>query len=162
MPDVLTLLKAMAAALRGPAPLDWASIAPIIGLRFDGVRPIGRSGAASAIEGGSLIKEGIPVDGVIFQAPRPQISLLFADKTLSEPDISARQFAAIQHIAESRTGRGYAIVFMIGDVSCAILVTEPGAFIDGLTVSDPGPNGQTKQRSITDARETLQTKATPA
>jgi hypothetical protein len=162
MPDFLALLKAMAAALRGPAPLDWASIAPIIGLRFDGTRPVGRSGAASVTEGGSLIKEGIPIDGVIFQAPRPQIWLLFPDKALSEPDISAQRFAADQRIAESRTGRGYAIVFTIGGVSCAILVTEPGAFVDGLTVSDPGPTGQAKQPSIADARKALQTKDAPA
>jgi hypothetical protein len=124
MPDLLTLLQAMAAALRGPGPLDWATIAPSIGLRFDGVRAIGRSSSASAIEGGTLIQEGLPVDGVIFQAPRPQISLLFPDKTPSDPNFCARQFAADQHIAESRTGRGRAIVFSIGDVTCAILVTE--------------------------------------
>jgi hypothetical protein len=151
IPDLLTLLEAMATALRRPGPLDWATIAPIIGLRFDGVRAIGRSSAASAIEGGTLIKEGLSVDGVIFPAPRPQISLLFPDKTPSDPNFSARQFAADQHIAESRTGRGHAIVFSLGDVKCAILVTEPGAFITGLTVSFQGASGEARRSSIGDA-----------
>lgn len=139
MPDLLALLKAMAVALRQPAPLDWASVAPLIGIHFDGVRPISRSGAASAIEGGGLVENDLPVDGVIVLPPRPEISLRFPGKALSEPDISGRQFAADQRIVDSRSGRGYAIVFPIGGVSCAILVTEPGAFIDGVTVSDPRP-----------------------
>ncbi len=153
MPDYLALLKAMAAALRSGGPLDWACIAPIIGLRFDGVRSIGRTGSASAIEGGTLIKDGLPVDGVIFQAPRPKISLLFPDKALREPNIAVRQFAADQRIAKSRAGGGYSIVFTIDDVTCAVLVKEPGAFIDGLTVSDPGSPGQTRQGSSGNARE---------
>jgi hypothetical protein len=142
MPDLPTLLKATAAALRSPGPLDWVSIAPTLGLRFHGVRAVGHSGSASAIEGGRLIKEGLPVDGVIFRAPRPQISLLFPDKTLSEPNIFTYRFAADQHIAESRGGRGHSIVFAIGDVTCAILVTEPGAFVAGLTASFQRPSGE--------------------
>lgn len=159
MPDLLTLLETMAAALRSPGPLDWATIAPIIGLRIDGVRSIGQTGSASAIEGGTLVKDGLPVDGVMFQAPRSQISLLFPDKTLSEPNISVQRFAADQHIVESRTGRGYAIVFTIDDVSCAILVTEPGSFIDGVTVSDAKPSGQARQRSHGGAEQPPQSEA---
>ena len=75
--NVLTLLKAMAASLKDPRPLDWASIAPIIGARYQGVRPVGRYGSASAIEGGTLIDGDRPVDGVAVQSPPRRISLLF-------------------------------------------------------------------------------------
>ncbi len=61
MPDLLTLLTATATALRSPSPSDWASIASLIGLRYDGVRSIGQAGSATAIEGGTLINEGAPV-----------------------------------------------------------------------------------------------------
>lgn len=147
MLDYLALLKAMAAALRSRGPFDWASVAPIIGLHFDGVRSIGRSGAASAVEGGVLVEEGLPVDGVICEAPRPEISLFFPDKALSEPDISTRRFARHQRIVKSRAGGGYSIVFAIGDVDCAILVKEPGAFINGLTVHDPDRSDQAGRES---------------
>ena len=155
MPDLLPLLKAMAIALRRPALLDWASVAPVIGVHFDEVRLIGRNGAASAIQGGRLVEDDLPVDGVIIQPPRPEISLFFPDKALSEANISSRRFAADQRVVDSRSRRGYAIVFSIDDVSCAILVTEPGTFIDGVTVSERRP-GQTELDGNAGVRELLQ------
>jgi len=159
MLDYLALLKAMAAALRSRGPLDWASIAPLSGIRFDGVRSIGLTGSASAIEGGTLVKEGLPVDGVIFQAPRPEISLLFPERAVSEPNISVQQFAADQRIAKSRAGGGYSIVFTIDNVMCAVLVKEPGAFINGLTVSDLGPSGEARRGSSGGDQETPRSEA---
>jgi hypothetical protein len=135
MLDLAPLATAMAAALRNPGRLDWACVGPAIGLRFAGVRPIGTTGSAAAIEGGMLIGGGLPVDGAMLQAPR-QISLLFPGDALRDPDIADRSFAPDQRIVPSRAGRGYAIVFMIGDAECAVLVTEPGAFVSGLTVSE--------------------------
>ena len=137
MLDVLTLLKAMAAALQSSKPLEWASIAPVIGVRFQGVRPVGRSGSASAIESGTLIDGDRPVDGIVFQSPPRRISLLFPDSTLSDPEISSRQFAPQQRIVPSQTTGGYAIVFNIGEIECAVLASEPGHLIDGLTASEP-------------------------
>ena len=137
MLDVLTLLKAMAAALQSSKPLEWASIAPVIGVRFQGVRPVGRSGSASAIESGTLIDGDRPVDGIVFQSPPRRISLLFPDSTLSDPEISSRQFAPQQRIVPSQTTGGYAIVFNIGEIECAVLASEPGHLIDGLPASEP-------------------------
>jgi len=137
MLDVLTLLKAIVASLKNPSPLDWASIAPVIGVRFQGVRSVGRSGSASAIEGGTLIDGDRPVDGVAVQSPPRRISLLFPDSTLSDPEISSRQFAPQQRIVPSQTAGGYAIVFNIDEIECAVLASEPGHLIDGLTASEP-------------------------
>ena len=137
MLDVLTLLKAMAAALQSSKPLEWASIAPVIGVRFQGVRPVGRSGSASAIESGTLIDGDRPVDGIVFQSPPRRISLIFPDSPMSDPEISSRQFAPQQRIVPSQTTGGYAIVFNIGEIECAVLASEPGHLIDGLTASEP-------------------------
>jgi len=142
MLDVLTLLKAMAGVLQDPRPLRWTSVAPAIGVRFQGIRPVGRSGSASAIEGGTLIDGDRPIDGVVFQSPSRQISLLFPDSTLTDPDISSRQFAPEQRIVPSRAAGGYAIVFNIGEVECAVLASEPGHVIDGLTVSELRPDSR--------------------
>jgi hypothetical protein len=133
LPDLLKLLQAMADALRISGPHDWAAIGPIIGVRFSGVRSIGTSGSASAIEGGSLVESGLAVDGVFVEPPRSQISLLFPDKALSEPNISRQQFATDQRVIKSRSGRGYAITFPVRGVECAILVGQPGEYIEGLT-----------------------------
>jgi hypothetical protein len=142
MLDVLTLLNAMAASLKNPSPLDWASIAPVIGVRYQGVRPVGRGGSASAIEGGTLIDGDRPVDGVAVQSPPRCISLLFPDSTLSDPVISSRQFAPQQRVVPSQTAGGYAIVFNIGEIECAVLASEPGNFIDGITAREPRPVSQ--------------------
>jgi hypothetical protein len=123
--------------LKDPRPLDWASIAPFIGVRFQAVRPVGRSGSAAAIEGGTLIDGDRPVDGVAIQNPPRRISLLFPDSTLSDPEISSRQFAPHQRVVPSQTAGGYAIVFNIDEIECAVLTSEPGHLIDGLTASEP-------------------------
>lgn len=142
MLDVVTLLKAMATSLKDPRPLDWASIAPVIGMRYQGVRPVGRNGSASAIEGGTLIDGDRPVDGVAIQSPPRRISLLFPDSTLSDPEIASRQFAPDQRIVPSQTKGGRAIVFAIGEIECAVLTSEPGDRINGLTVSEPRPSSR--------------------
>lgn len=136
MPDLLKLLDAMATALRSHGKLDWASVGPSIGVSFTGERSIGTSGAATAIRGGRLSDGGQAVDGVILQAPRPKISLLFADGGLNEPDFVHREFAPNQKIVKSRSGEGYAITFPIRDIACAILVDQPGERVSGLSVSD--------------------------
>jgi len=48
-----------------------------------------------------------------------------------------REFAPQQRIVSSQTASGYAIVFAIGEIECAVLVSEPGHLIDGLTASEP-------------------------
>ncbi|MGA2492034.1 MAG: hypothetical protein ABSF67_03685 [Roseiarcus sp.] len=137
MLDVLTLLEAMAVSLKNLGLLDWASLAPAMGVRFQGVRPVGRSGSASAIEGGTLIDGDRPVDGIVFQSPPRRVSLLFPDSTLSDPEIASRQFAPQQRIVPSQTAGGYAIVFNIDKIECAVLASEPGHLIDGLSASEP-------------------------
>jgi hypothetical protein len=136
--DVLALLKVMAAALREPGPVDWVSIAPAIGLRLQGVRLVGRSDSASAIEDGKLIESGTRVEGVIYQTPPRRISMFFPDKKLGDAEIATRLFAVDQRIVPSRTGGEYAILFNIGDIDCAVLVSGPGGSIDGLTASEVG------------------------
>lgn len=141
-PDVLTLLNAMAVSLQNPQPLDWAWIAPAIGARIQGVKSIGRGDSATAIEGGTLIDGGQPVDGVVFQSSPRRISLLFPDSTLSDPEIASRRFAPRQRVVPSAAADGYAIVFNIGEIECAVLASEPGHVIDGLTASEPRPNSR--------------------
>ena len=136
--DVFALLKIMAAALHESGTLDWASIAPAIGLRLQGERLLGRSNSASAIEDGTLIENDARVEGVIYQTPPRRISMFFPDKKPSDPEIASRRFALEQRVVPSRTGGEYAILFNIGDVECAVLVSDPGSFIDGLTASEVG------------------------
>lgn len=136
--DLLALLKVMAAALQEPGRLDWASIAPALGLRLQGVKSLGRNGSASAIEDGTLNESEMRVEGVIYQTPPRRISMFFPDKKLSDPEIAARRFALEQRMVSSPAGGEYAILFNIGDVECAVLVSDPGSFIDGVTASEVG------------------------
>ena len=137
--DVLALLKVMAAALREPDPLAWPSIAPAIGLRLQGVKFVGPSDSASAIEDGTLIESDARVEGVIYQTPPRRISMFFPDRELNDPEIATRRFALEQRVVPSRTGDEYTILFNIGEIECAVLVSGPGGFIDGLTASEVGP-----------------------
>lgn len=144
--DVLALLNAMAAALTGAAPLEWDSIGPAIGLRFDSVTAIGRSDAASAIVGGTLIDDDAPIEGVIYKTPPRRISIFFPSKTVSDPEIARRVFAPEQRIVPSSAGGGYAVVFNIGDVECAVLASDPGGVIDGLTASEMRRTGDAQAK----------------
>lgn len=137
----------MAAALHGESHVDWYSIAPAVGLRLQGVKSLGRNESATAIDGGAFIDGGEPVEGVIYQTPPRRISLFFPDKKPSDPEIAARRFAPEQRIVPSQTGGGYAIVFNIGDVECAVLVSEPEGVIDGVTASEAGPGHGAEARS---------------
>ena len=64
--------------------------------------------------------------------------MFFPDRKLNDPEIVARRLAPEQHFVTSQTGGGYAIVFNIGDVKCAVLVSESGSLIDDPTVSELG------------------------
>ncbi len=136
MLDVLTLLTAIAGALSKPGPLDWASVGPAIGVHLTGVRPIGTRETASAIEGGELVYQGLPVDGVISQTPRREISLFFPEGTVRDPDIATRRLGADQRIVPPRSGSGYASAFAIGDAECAVLVNDQKDFVVGVTARE--------------------------
>lgn len=103
MLHVLIALSVVADALSKPGSLDWASVGPTIGLRFTGVRPIGTKESASAIEGGELVDQGLPVDGVMSQTPQRGVSLFFPEGAVRGPDIATRQYGADQRMIPSRS-----------------------------------------------------------
>ena len=118
--DVLAVLNAMAAALTRRSPFGMELIGPAIGLRFESVTAVGRSDAALAIVGGTLVDDDTPIQGVVYKTPPRRISIFFPGKMVSDTEIAKRVFAPEQQIVPSSAGGGYAIVFNVGDVECAV------------------------------------------
>jgi hypothetical protein len=124
----------MALALQRPGPLDWAEIAPALGLDIAGARLAGKATPLPAMTGARLNADGLIVGGVLSQFPNREIVLLFPAGAVHDANVFQAPLGSDPRIERSNAGPGYAIVSLFGDVEGTVLVSASDNIIEGLTV----------------------------